>query len=607
MQTMRVRYVLIFLMVPGLNSACQQTIIDRANRSVYAAIEERQQDTLGTTTDVHILEEYSDLGRIDEMYKFVPRPLDSTLPEAFDTSSATTSEDATEEIGESSDDPADDPAVEEGRYSPDIFRPDQLDKVKVFGLREAMAYAVRHGRDLQNAKEDLYLAALDLTLERHLWTPQLSTTMRAEFADFGQVRNFDRAMTTVADAAVAQRLPYGGQVSARIVSDLMRDLGRHVTSGESGSMILDANIPLFRGAGRVAYESRYASERELIYAVRTYERFRRTFLVQVASDFFDLQQRKAAITNAYMSYVSFRAGYDEAEFKNRIGRAENISDLTRAASNLRSAETNIVSAKEIYGTALDRFKIVLGMPVDVMLDIVSQEEDEVSKAVESLLPNLSEESSVQVACKYRLDLLTIADRVDDTRRGVTIAKNRILPDLDFNGSVTMGTDPNQKNSLSYNTERTTWRGSVEFRMDDRKTERNAYRRSFVLLRRAERNYEQSVDTVRADVRRALRRIQQQDDLRQIQALNVQENMLRVAASKAQFELGRASNQDVIDAENELLDGRNGLARAVADYRVSILRFRLDTGTLRVTDDGRWQGPNALDAPPELGKPDHPGS
>ena len=66
-----------------------------------------------------------------------------------------------------------------------------------------------------------------------------------------------------------------------------------------------------------------------------------------------------------------------------------------------------------------------------MLDIVPQEEDEISHAVETLLPNVSVESSVQVARKYRLDLLTSADRVDDTRRGVVVAKNRILPDLDF--------------------------------------------------------------------------------------------------------------------------------------------------------------------------------
>jgi outer membrane protein TolC len=187
-----------------------------------------------------------------------------------------------------------------------------------------------------------------------------------------------------------------------------------------------------------------------------------------------------------------------------------------------------------------------------------------------------------------LDLLNSVDTVDDGRRGVVVAKNRILPDLDASGSATMSTDPDRKNSLSYNTERTTWRAALELRIDDRKTERNAYRASLVGLRRAERRHEESADSVRADVRRALRRIDEKSDSRMIRVLDVEENMLRLNAARAQFDLGLADNQDVIDAENDLLGARNALAGAVADYRVAILQFWLDTGLFRVTDDGEWE-------------------
>jgi outer membrane protein TolC len=233
------------------------------------------------------------------------------------------------------------------------------------------------------------------------------------------------------------------------------------------------------------------------------------------------------------------------------------------------------------------------------LDVLSQEEDEAGTVVEALLPEVDKAAAIELALDYRLDLLNSADEVDDAKRGVRVAKNRILPDLDATGSMTMDTDPNRKNSMSYNTERTTWRAALELRMDDRKTERNAYRASLIGLRRAEREHERRVDSVRADVRRALRRIEEKADLRLIQAMNVDENRLRLEAARAQFDLGQVSNQDVVDAENELLAARNALAGAVADYRVAILDFRLDTGSLRVTDDGRWgiMGGAARSEPP----------
>ena len=73
----------------------------------------------------------------------------------------------------------------------------------------------------------------------------------------------------------------------------------------------------------------------------------------------------------------------------------------------------------------------------------------------------------------------------------------------------------------------------------------------------------------------------------IQELDLKQNEFRLAASTEQNRLGMITNQDVVDAEDDLLRARNGYADAVASFRRAILRFRLATGTLRVTDDGRW--------------------
>lgn len=568
------------VMLVGLfANGCQQFMIDRADRSVYRAIEDRQRATLGAASNAHVGAETGDVRERERMYSFTPRPIGNEVPPEFQTHerAPTAPLDA---------DSASAPPDTDAAFTPSIFSDDQLEKVQVFGLRDTLAYAMRQARSFQDAKEDLYLAGLALTLERHLWTPQFVGAVHTEYANYGQVRDFDHAMTAVSDVSATQRLPYGGEVSARVMNTLMRDLGAHVTSGESGSTILAANIPLLRGAGPAAYESRYQAERDLIYSVRTFEQFRRSFLVDVAARYFDLQQSKASVGNTYTSYLSRRQDWEKADFIQQMGQSRTIFDAPRAKASLRQSQAALVSAKEQYASNVDQFKVFIGMSLDMLLDVVDQDADENSKALDGLLPNVDQTAAEAAALHYRLDLLNSADRVDDRKRGVLVAKNRILPELNAGGSATLDTDLAQKNSASYNTERTTWRGSLDLRVNDRKTERNAYRASLINLRRGERDHQQFEDNVRTEVRRAIRRLAQQKELRAIQTLNVEENEFRLDAAREQFNQGRITNRDVVDAETDLLVARNQLAGAVAAYRNAILAFRRDTGTLRVTDEGR---------------------
>lgn len=584
---------------------CLQQIIDQTDREVYQLIEERQKASIGTSSNFFLGKPSHHISFDDQMYRFNPRPVDAGIPVSFrkkqeaepaqnesENNNKKTSGSHTDQ--ELADSDVVDPLAAKTNS---IFSDEQKENLTVFGLSKALAYANRHGRTLQDAKEDLYLATLDLTLERHLWTPQFVANIRSEysFVDAGGLQDEDNAFTTVMDFAVSQRLPHGGLLTAQIVSTLVQDLKNRVVAGENGDVILAATIPLFRGAGEVAYEARYVAERELIYAVRQYERFRRSYLVRVASDYFDLQQLRAAIDNTFQSYQSRKSDWEKADFINQVGRSRTVFEAPRAKASFRTAESTLISSKERYASALDQFKILIGMPVEDWLDVLGQDSDKDARAVDDLLPDVSEEEAEKAALTYRLDLLNSADSVDDSRRGVQISKNRLLPDLDFSGNFIMESDPDHANSTRFNPERGSWRAGLNFRMDDRKSEQNDYRRSLLNLQRSRRDHKLFVDRVRADVRRAIRRIIQQENLLNILTMNVKENELRAAAARAQFDLGKSTNQDVVDAEDVLLRDRNNIARAVAAYWVAVLEFRLNTGTLRITDEGQW-GDDALGQP-----------
>ncbi len=556
----RLRPFLVLSLSLPFAAGCQQMWINSADRIATKVIRERQQEALGETSDAYIGPEHGIKSRPAEMYSFVPHPIDSNVPEAFQKGVAPPSEEQSE--------------VSE-------MLKEKMPEARPFTLTDALNYAFHHAWSFQTQKEDLYLSALALMTERQLWTPQVVGQVSTEYANYGQIRDFDQAMTAVSQISATQRLPYGGEVAARIVNTLMRDLGNHITTGETGQAILEANIPLLRGAGRVAFESRYQAERNLIYAVRNFESARRDLVVQVAGDFFNLLATKTQIESAESALDSAVADQKRSRALFETDRILAV-EVDRTEVQVLDVSNDIITARTRYRAALDRFKISIGMPTHEPIDAAESDIDLVE-------PDVNEDEAITTALKYRLDLLNTLDSIDDARRGVLIAKNNLLPDFDFTGSVTMDTDPNQLNSVSYNTERTLWQGALALEIPfDRREERNVFRSSLIDLRRAQRDYERAADTVRLDVRDAYRNLRQARLSMRIQEENVRVNEFRQAQARALFDRGMLqSNRDVIEAQRALQSSRNAYAAALANYRLAILTFLRDTGTLRVDDEGLW--------------------
>jgi len=609
-----------------------QWFVEDADREVYRLVDKRQLQAVGVAHEARLETQRVPIHPAETAYEFVPHPVQTDVPASFKVAAVTTAPAPLEPKSEDQEEPVDtappgtgvsgrgptsvpasQPAAAATRPAApeDRLRLLEVDKgAERITLSGALVYAFQHARDFQNAKEDLYLAALALTLERHLWTPQLVGEITSNYVNYGEIRHFDQAMDAVSRVAVEQRLPYGGRLAAEVISTLLRDLTNNITTGESGQALLTAEIPLLKGAGRVAYESRYQAERQLIYAVRTFERFRRALAVSVASDYFDLQQLRQQIVNAAESidgleWLSARA---RAFFNAGIST---ILDVQRAEQDLLLAQNQLVNAVENYRNALDIFKIRIGMPTQTRITVPSSElatthpasatsapgETESLKLIEELeMPAVDEKEAVRVALKYRLDLLNDLDRIGDAERGVVIAENAILPALDAFGSVQFDTEPDRLGMFDYETDRATWRGGLTLELPlDRKAERNALRESLIVKQRAQRDYEQARDTVVQQVRRAMRRVEQQRQSLQIQIVNRRLAQRRVMAAQFKFQRGQLPSFEVVDAQNQLLLAQNLLAQAQADYKVAILEFWRDTDMLRIDDEGHWE--MALAPPP----------
>ena len=113
-------------------------------------------------SDAGIGSESGGTDRAQSMYSFNPSPVDPSVPEVF-RKPRPRLEPPSEAEGETAGEVVD-PAGDR-EMSPSIFSDEEQPDVTALGLGDALSYAMRHARDLQNAKEDLYLAALGLTLE----------------------------------------------------------------------------------------------------------------------------------------------------------------------------------------------------------------------------------------------------------------------------------------------------------------------------------------------------------------------------------------------------------------------------------------------------------
>jgi len=468
-------------------------------------------------------------------------------------------------------------------------------------LPEVLNYAIENSREYRNEKEALFITAINLLIERHLWGPRFFNTFTSEIRGTPESGDFDQVVELQNELGVTQRLPYGGSVSASAVvsfTSYLRRVAADPRNEQDTELQLSATVPLLRGAGVVAREDRIQAERDLIYAAREFERFRRGFLVDVSTAYFDLLRQVEQIQNQRMQLRNLQQLAKRFEALAEAGR-QPYFEFERSQQQVLFARNDLVGREEAYAQALDSFKIRIGLDVSEGLVI---------QPIELVVaqPAVRPPQAVEAALQYRLDLQTTQDRVEDARRDVRVARNELLPDLDVTGSVSIGTDDDKDiggidfdaGSGSYSL------GAVFDAPLDRRIERLRLRRSVIDLERAHRSYTLARDQITLAVRRSIRSMESARFALELQERNVElAERRRINVKLRERTLGP---RDVIEAEEDLLEARNRRDDARQRLRENILRFLLDSGQLRVAADGQWLPPAALipaEAPAEAADDD----
>jgi hypothetical protein len=452
----------------------------------------------------------------------------------------------------------------------------------VLTLPYALALATAHNRAYQTQKDVLYQAALDQRLVRHGYETQLFGGGSALYLH----NDDDEVVRTEANIGFNRLLATGTQVSARVALAWAEVLAG---TGDQGLIPIFSAVvvqPLLRGSNpQIVLEPLTQAERNTLYQIRTFNRFRKTFAVAVATQYLHALELYDVIRNTRDYRDALLALHGRTAKLVEAGLIPSYEVDQIQQDILRRLDVLILAQKE-YERFLDQFKLTLALPMASEFHLDTRLLDALQQhGIPE--PTFSLDDAVETALLRRLDLTNSADAVLDAQRGVYVAADSLRADLRLAGTVNLNTRGDQKIAA----------GPILDLPLDRVPEQHVYRTALLTLQQARRDYDQLADTIRLEVREAHRKLLEAAERSRVLSNARDLAQTRLKRTTALMEYGRASSRRVLDAQNDLYDARISATDALIDHAIATLNFYRDTDVLQVRPDGMWQeGPDLLLSP-----------
>ena len=481
----------------------------------------------------------------------------------------------------------------------------------IINLDQALDLGFALNKDYQLQRERLYLQALSLTADRYRYTPIFSVSANGTYAWDNRltdgstdpfaadaealislpatVASADERLRSDASLGTRLLLRGGGQIALNLTSNFLRFVTGDMDSNASSALVGSFTQPLLRGAGSdIAAETLMQAERDLLYQLRDFTRYRQTLAVRITTQYYTVLEARDTVRN---NFAGLSATLSSLE-RERAFQAEGLrtpGQVGRLEQSSLQRDRAWALAITRYANALDSFKILLGLRAD---DRIMLDDQEMLRISEGNLqaPDITLEQALELTANNRLDLFTLADRIADRARKLEVAADAFQPGLAMVLRASVPANNNNSANLSDMDFRLTdYSAALELDLPvDLMSERTAYRRAMIDYEVAVRAYELAIDNAKLGVLDAWRALEQAERNYEISMASVRINARRVEEAELRAELGTGNIQDTVDAQNDLINSRTQLTSAIIDHNIAKLALWRDVGLLSVSDDGRWQ-------------------
>ena len=434
-------------------------------------------------------------------------------------------------------------------------------------LADAVDIALKKNFGLLTSADGVQSARINYSAARAQFYPQI-------------IPSYSRASGSSSFGLEAsQRLPWtGGSLSA---TALMTSVpGADLAFTRSTGMQFLLRQPLLRGFGpNAAHYGLRNSRRAQQAQERSFELGRQRLAVDVARNFYQIVQQRQLLTVSRQSLKRSESLLKASEARLAVGLVSKL-DVFRAELQASQAQDSMVRAQASLDTALEQFRVLLGLsPTEPIEPQAVELGERLKDDVEPM------DALLERARARRLELQEGRDQVDDAQRTVSLARQNMLPQLDLNLGFTQG----GLGTTFFNAFGSDRRVNVYFSASypvERSADRASKAVAEIDVAARTRSVRQQELQVEGEVRAAVReldRIRKSVEL-QKKGVEVAEQQRRLATLR--YQRGLASNFDVVDAEGSLVLARSALVGLLTSYQVARIELMRVTGDLDVDTEFR---------------------
>jgi len=467
----------------------------------------------------------------------------------------------------------------------------------MINLAQAVNIATQFSRNYQSQKESLYSAGISLSNMRHRYKRQWFSTFDATYED----NNGSEGMS-VSGGETPGKGPIVGvdqdhligdgiQIGTGLAIDWIRFLSGDPHTTLTSVLTASVTAPLLgAGAGKQAREDLTQRERNMLYQIRTFNRFRKEFVISIINSYYQVLQQRDTVTVREDSYTR------QVDNTNRLTLQYEVGQLAKPAADeaqqaLLRAENSLISARQSYQRALDNFKITLALPTDANV-VLDQNELPALEAAGVYEPTYTEDEAIEIALERRLDLANTRDGLDDAERDLILKAEGLGTQLNLVGGAGVSSSDADMDYTRLRFHEGNYSLGVEGNLPlDRKTERNNYRQALISVQQRQRGYDEEIDRVKLDMRQALRDLLETAESYRIQKIGVKLAADRVQEQKIRLQYGSGVIRELQISEASLVDAQINVTDALINHTIAKLNFFRDLGLLQVRPDGMWEQVN----------------
>jgi outer membrane protein TolC len=247
----------------------------------------------------------------------------------------------------------------------------ELDNSPRLSFDDILRLAFLNSREYQTQKEQLYRVALRLSLQEYEY--------QLKFAPFGNGTSVQyETRNSSLDSLSRLNIPSAAQVEAllgcgttfitRFANEVLLTFNGPdgFAADISSELLFELNHSLFQTDSR--FERLTQAERNVVYAARDFARFRRTFYLQLAVQYYNLLRTYRQVEIDAQNYLSLVRVYSQREVEFAEGEVARVQ-IDQVEQNALAARSSLIGTCNGLENAVDELKIRMGLPTEAPINL----------------------------------------------------------------------------------------------------------------------------------------------------------------------------------------------------------------------------------------------